>query len=204
MIDDLGLLASRLALGLGLASHGAQKAFGWYEGPGPEGAAGFMESLGFKPGAQFAQAASYTEIGSGLAIALGLGGPLGPAALLSTMLVAQLTVHAKNGFFAQKGGVELGVVYSAGALALAAGGYGNLSLDRLLGLHEKLNAPLFKTLALAGGLAAGYAVLNQRDGSPPEGTFATPTIPGERDGGGNSAGGSNGSATGNAASATNG
>jgi putative oxidoreductase len=193
MIDDLGLLAARLALGLGMASHGAQKAFGWYEGPGPQAAAGFMESLGFKPGTPYAQAASYNEIGSGLAIALGLGGPLGPAALISNMLVAQLTVHAKNGFFAQKGGVELGVVYSAGALALASAGYGNLSLDRLLGLHEKSNNAVFKTLVLAGGLAAGWAILNRRDLSPPEGTLASPTIPGERAG---STGGSNGSTSG--------
>jgi putative oxidoreductase len=192
MIDDLGLLAARLALGLGMASHGAQKAFGWYEGPGPEGAAGFMESLGFKPGAPYAQAASYNEIGSGLAIALGLGGPLGPAALISNMLVAQLTVHAKNGFFAQKGGVELGVVYSAGALALASAGYGNLSLDRLLGLHEKSSNAVFKTLVLAGGLAAGWAILNRRDLSPPEGTLASPTIPGERAGSGSSNGSTSG------------
>jgi putative oxidoreductase len=195
MIDDLGLLAARLALGLGMASHGAQKAFGWYEGPGPEGAAGMMESLGFKPGAPYAQAASYNEIGSGLAIALGLGGPLGPAALISNMLVAQLTVHAKNGWFAQKGGVELGVVYSAGALALASSGYGNLSLDRLLGLHEKIQHPVLKTLALAGGLAAGYAILARRDLGPPEGTLATPTIPGEHDGA-NGASGDNGAAAG--------
>lgn len=188
MIDDLGLLAARLALGLGMASHGAQKAFGWYEGPGPEGAAGLMESLGFKPGAPYAQAASYNEIAAGLAIALGLGGPLGPAALMSNMLVAQLTVHVKNGFFAQKGGVELGMVYSAGALALVSAGYGNLSLDRLLGLHEKVAHPLLKTLALAGGLAAGWAILGRRDLSPPDGTLATPTMPGER-------GESNGSAS---------
>ena len=181
MIDDLGLLAARLAIGLGMASHGAQKAFGWYEGPGPAGAAGMMESLGFKPGAPYAQAASYNELVSGLAIALGLGGPLGPAGLISNMLVAQLTVHAKNGFFAQKGGIELGVLYAAGALALASAGYGNLSLDRVLGLHEKTNHPLFKTLVLAGGLAAGWAMLARRDVAPPPGTLATPTMPGERD-----------------------
>ncbi len=192
-MNDLGLLAARLALGLSMASHGAQKAFGWYGGPGPEGAAGFMESLGFKPGASYARAASYTEIGSGLAIALGLGGPLGPAALLSTMLVAQSTVHAKNGFYAQQNGVELGVVYASGALALASSGYGNLSLDRAFGLHGKLGHPLFTTLALAGGLAAGTLVLGRRDLSPPEGTLATPTIPGERNAAAGNGPASNGS-----------
>jgi putative oxidoreductase len=79
MSHDLGLLAARLAFGLSFAAHGAQKAFGWFGGPGPQGAAGFMESLGFKPGSTYASAASYNEIGSGLLIALGLGGPLGPA-----------------------------------------------------------------------------------------------------------------------------
>ena len=88
MISDLGLLASRLGLGLALASHGAQKAYGWFEGPGPEGAAGFMHSLGLRPGETYATAASYNEIVSGLLIALGLGGPTGPAGVVSNMIVA--------------------------------------------------------------------------------------------------------------------
>lgn len=181
-MHDLGLLAARLAIGLGMASHGSQKAFGWFDGPGPQGAAGFMESLGFKPGAQYAQAASYNEMASGALIALGLGGPLGPAALMANMLVAQTTVHAKNGFFAAKNGIELGVVYSAGALALASSGYGAFSLDHALGLDRKLRHPVLTTVAIAGALAAGWALLGRRDVSPPEGTLATPTIRGERNG----------------------
>ena len=78
MLHDLGLLAARLTIGLSYASHGTQKAFGWFEGPGPEGSAKFMESLGFKPGETYAQAASYNEIAAGLMIATGLGGPIGP------------------------------------------------------------------------------------------------------------------------------
>lgn len=178
MIDDLGLLASRLALGLAMASHGAQKAFGWFEGVGPQAAAGFMDSLGLKPGAQLAQAASYNEIASGLLIALGLGGPLGPAGFVSGMLVAAQTVHVKNGFYAGKNGVEVPMLYSAGALALASAGYGALSLDRALGLDTKLRHPAVTTLALAGGLAAAWIILGQRDTSPPDGTLATPTIKG--------------------------
>lgn len=176
MIDDLGLLAARLALGLGYASHGAQKAFGWFEGPGPEGAAGFMESLGFKPGATYAALASYGELASGLLIALGLGGPIGPAGVVSNMLVAQTTVHAKNGFFAGKNGIEVGTLYAAGAVMLASAGYGTLSLDAAFGVDEKLRHPALTTLALAGALAAGWMVLGQRDLSPPPGTLATPTF----------------------------
>jgi putative oxidoreductase len=182
MIDDVGLLVSRLVIGLSYAAHGAQKAFGWFEGPGPQAAAGFMESLGFKPADRYAQAASYTELVSGTMIALGFGGPIGPAMVLGSMLVAQETVHRKNGYFAAKGGIELGVIYSAGALALASAGYGDASLDRALGLDKTLRHPGVVALALAGGIAVGYYILQQRDTSPPPGTLATPTIKGEHNG----------------------
>jgi putative oxidoreductase len=181
MMHDLGLLAARLALGLSLASHGTQKAFGWFEGPGPEKAAGFMGSLGLKPGETYATAASYNEIASGLMIALGLGGPLGPAGAISTMIVAAETVHKPNGFFAGKNGIEVNLLYSAGALALASAGYGTLSLDHLFGLDEKLHHPVVTTLALAAGIAAAYAILGRRDTGPPEGTLAEPTVPGNRE-----------------------
>ena len=176
----LGLLGARLALGLSVASHGAQKAFGWFEGPGPEKAAGFMAGVGLKPGETYATAASYNEIASGLMIALGAGGPLGPAGVISTMIVAAETVHRPNGFYAAKGGIELNVIYSAGALALASAGYGALSLDALIGLDEKLHHPVITTLVLAGGIAAAYMILGQRDTSPPDGTLAEPTLPGNR------------------------
>jgi hypothetical protein len=107
-MNDFGLLVSRLVLGGGIAAHGAQKAFGAFEGPGPQGAAAFLESLGFSPGDRYASAASWTELGSGTLMALGLGGPLGPA-------------HAKNGFFAQNNGIELGMVYSRSLQPALAG-----------------------------------------------------------------------------------
>jgi putative oxidoreductase len=140
-----------------------------------------MASLGLKPGETYATAASYNEIASGLLIALGLGGPLGPAGVVSSMIVAAETVHKKNGFFAGKGGVEVNVLYTAGAVALASAGYGALSLDNLFGLDEKLHHPLVTALALAGGVAAAYAILGRRDTSPPDGTLAEPTIPGKRE-----------------------
>ncbi|MBV8644852.1 MAG: DoxX family protein [Candidatus Eremiobacteraeota bacterium] len=182
MVRDLGLLAARLTLGLGLAAHAAQKAFGWFEGAGPQGAAGMMESLGLKPGPTYATAASANEITAGLLIALGLGGPLGPAAVISNMSVAARTVHLKNGFFAAKSGVELPLLYAVGALALASSGYGALSFDHVLGLDERLRHPIITALALAGGIAAAETILAQRDFSPPDGTLATPTIKGEHNG----------------------
>jgi putative oxidoreductase len=177
MIRDLALLAARLAVGGTMATHGAQKAFGWFNGPGPEKAAGLMHSLGFRPGETYATAAAYTEMGSGLAIALGAGGPLGPAGLISTMIVAQASVHWKNGLFAQDGGIELGLIYGAAALSFAATDYGSLSFDAIVGLRETLKSPALTALALAGGIAAAYVILSNRDLTP--NTPATPTVQGK-------------------------
>jgi putative oxidoreductase len=168
MLRDLGMLLARATVGLAFASHGAQKAFGSFDGPGPAGAAGIMESLGFKPGARFAALSSYTELASGLLLAAGLGGPLAPAAIVSVMVVAQSSVHAKNGFFAQKGGVELGVIYSAAAVAVAMSGYGRLSLDALLGLDEPLENDALVWATLAGGALVGVLTLAQREKPPLE------------------------------------
>lgn len=160
-MNDVGLFFSRVAIGAGIAAHGAQKAFGAFDGPGPAGAAIFLESLGFIPGSRFAGAAAWTEIASGSLIVLGLGGPAGPAALISTMVVAQTAVHAKNGFFAQKNGVELGVIYAGAAIALVSAGYGRFSLDETFGWN-KLKEPWLGTLAVLSGVAAGVILLRGR------------------------------------------
>jgi putative oxidoreductase len=171
MVNDLGLLTARLAVGLSIASHGAQKAFGWFEGPGPDGWAQFTESLGFKPGKTYGSVGAANELAAGLLIALGLGGPLGPAILVAQMVVAAETVHRKNGFFVQKGGVEVPMVYAAAAIAFASTGYGAISLDRAFGLDEKLHHPLLTTLTLGGALASACAVLAQRDLPPAQETL---------------------------------
>ena len=102
---------------------------------------------------------------------------------IGTKARVEATVHAKNGFFTAKGGIELGLLYASAALAFASSGYGDLSLDHALGLDEKLRHPAFTALALAAGIAAGYGVLGRRETGPPEGTLATPTIKGgERNG----------------------
>jgi len=177
MIRDLALLGARLAVGGGMAAHGTQKAFGWFDGPGPENAAKLMHGLGFRPGETYAALGSWNEIIAGKLIGWGLGGPIGPAILISTMIVAAGSVHWSKGFFSQNGGFELPLIYSAAALTLAATDYGALSLDELIGLRKPLRDPIFTTLALAGAVAAAVVVLNGRDLST-EGP-ATPTYRGK-------------------------
>ena len=97
---DFGLLVLRLVVGPVIAAHGAQKLFGWFGGYGIAGTGGFFESIGFRPGRLAAFAAGASEFIGGLLIALGLFGPLGPAAVLAVMVVAAVSVHWQHGLFA--------------------------------------------------------------------------------------------------------
>lgn len=160
----LGLVAVRLVLGLGMAAHGAQKLFGWFGGYGLKGTGGFMESLGFRPGTMFALAAGLTELVGGLLLALGLLGPVGPALILSAMIVAIVTVHLGKGFFAANNGMELPLLFAAGALTFAFGGHGRLSADAVLGLAELWSPEMIVAVVAAGvaGALVNLFVLRRR------------------------------------------
>lgn len=133
-IVSVGLLALRLVVGLAMAAHGSQKLFGWFGGHGLAGTGGFFEMIGFRPGRTFALAAGLSEFGSGILIASGFLGPIGPALMLSVMIVAAATVHWKNGFFAASNGIEVTALFGVVAVALAFTGFGSFSLDALTGL----------------------------------------------------------------------
>jgi putative oxidoreductase len=158
---DLGLLVARLVLGLLMAAHGAQKLFGWFGGYGLSGTGGFLESLGFRPGRLFAALAGGTEVASGTLVALGLLGPVGPALMVSVMIVAAVSVHGRNGLFATANGIELPLLYATGALALALTGPGGYSLDGWLGLGT-LFAPAVTLAVLILGAVGGVANLALR------------------------------------------
>jgi len=155
---DTGLLVVRLVVGSLMAAHGAQKLFGWFGGHGLAGVAGYFESLGFKPGRPFAAAAGVTEFASGLLLALGLLGPVGPALVVSVMIVAAMAVHWENGVFAMTNGVEVPLLYGTVAAALALTGPGAISLDALFGLTPLFAAPVNWTV-LALGVLGGIGNL---------------------------------------------
>jgi putative oxidoreductase len=156
-----GLILVRLVVGPLMALHGAQKLFGWLGGYGLDGTGGFFEQLGFRPGRLFALAAGAGELTSGVLVALGFLGPLGPALMVSVMLVAMVTAHAGKGLFADKNGIELPLLYAAAASTLVLIGPGAWSLDTLFGLTAYWT-PEIRVTALVVGIAGALANLAVR------------------------------------------
>lgn len=155
---NIGLLVARLVVGLVMAAHGAQKLFGWFGGYGLTGTGGYLEQLGFRPGRAFALAAALGEAGSGLLVALGVFGPVGPALMISVMIVATVAVHWQHGLFAMNNGIEVTLLYATAAATFALTGYGAYSLDTLFGLADEWTAGS-RAVVLAAGIAAGIANL---------------------------------------------
>jgi putative oxidoreductase len=155
---DIGILLLRLTLGLPFAAHGSQKVFGWFGGYGLDATGQFFEGLGFRPGRRHALAAGVTEIVGGLLLAFGFLTPLGAALIASVMVVAAITVHAKNGFFITSGGYEFNFVLGAAALSVAFTGPGAISIDTLAGLDLSgvawgIGAAVVAIVGAAGQLA---------------------------------------------------
>lgn len=150
----IGLLIARVIIGLVMAAHGTQKLFGWFGGYGLGPTGEFMVQLGFTQGRAFAAMASIVEITSGVLVALGFLGPVGPALMISVMLVAAITVHWKNGLFAAKNGIEIPLLYASAALIFAVTGFGPYSLDALFGISDPWS-PSITWLVIAVGIAGG-------------------------------------------------
>jgi len=122
-----GSLVLRIPVGVILAAHGAQKLFGWFDGPGLEGVAGWFASIGLNPGLLMATLAGSAEFFGGILLILGL--LTRPAAVFAafTMLIAILIGHIGQGegFFQY----EFGLALLAATVCLAIQGGGSYSVD---------------------------------------------------------------------------
>ncbi|WP_406493045.1 DoxX family protein [Streptomyces sp. NBC_00846] len=141
---DIGLLVLRLALGLTMAAHGAQKLFGWFGGGGIDGTGQFFAASGYPSPKAFAVVAGLSETLGGLGLVLGLLTPLAAAAVAGT-LVNAISVKWGGGFFAPEG-VEYELLIALTAVALALTGPGRIAVDRLL--------PRLRSHRVAYGVAA--------------------------------------------------
>ena len=154
---EIGLLVIRVVVGTLFVGHGSQKLFGALGGHGLRGTAGFMESLGMKPGKRNAFLAGSAELAGGALLALGLVTPLAAALLISVMVVATVTVQLSKGVWNSDGGYELPLVFVAAAFAITAIGAGQWSLDDVLGLD--VAGAGWALAALGAGLVGGLGAI---------------------------------------------
>jgi putative oxidoreductase len=125
---DTALAVLRVVLGITFILHGGQKLFVF----GFDGVSGAFAQMGIPAPGILGPFVALVEFFGGIAITLGLLTRLAALGVGATMVVAILTVHLKNGFFAPTG-VELPLALLAAAIALVITGAGDFSLDALVG-----------------------------------------------------------------------
>ena len=157
---EIGLVILRAIVGLLLAAHGAQKLFGVLGGFGVSGTAGYLESLGLRPGRPLAIAAGGTELAGGLLLAVGFVTPLAAALIGATMLVAALTDHRGKGLWIFNGGAEYVLTVASVAIGLAFAGAGGWSVDAAIGWD--VAGVFWGVAALVVALVGGVGVLGAR------------------------------------------
>jgi len=127
----------RLALGVVMFPHGAQKLLGWFGGSGFSGSVKWFEST-FSIPFILAVVAILAESVGAVALVLGFCTRIAALAIAVDMAVAVYLVHSKVGFFmnwmgSQKGeGFEYHILAIAIALALMIKGGGLWSVDRAI------------------------------------------------------------------------
>jgi putative oxidoreductase len=139
--NDYTLAVLRIVLGTVFFAHGAQKALGWFGGPGFNGTINFFQQMGIP--ALLAVLAIAAEFLGGLGLLVGFLARVAALGIITNMVVAILTVHSQVGFFMNWSGNQKGEGFEFHLLAIALGlavlvkGAGVLSIDRLLA-HRSL------------------------------------------------------------------
>jgi len=149
---DLGLLGLRAVLGGIFVLHGLQKVFGLFGGPGIDGFAKSLESMGYRESVVLAWVTGVTELAGGGLVVLGLFTPLAAAGLLAVMANV-IALKYKGGFFGPKG-VELELALAGMAFAALFAGPGRAALDYNRSWFRHPLAAGFIALLLGGGGAA--------------------------------------------------
>ena len=166
MSITVSLLILRAAVGFVLAAHGAQKLFGWFDGPGFGKTRGLVQSQGFRPAWLWALLGGLGEFGGGLLLALGFLSPLGALGVFASMLMAVIKFNWSHGFWATKGGYEYALVLALMSLISGIAGPGSYSLDALLGIHMP---QIFFWIGLVLAIivdSIGVITSNQQTGAP--------------------------------------
>jgi len=148
--SDLALTVIRIAVGVIVAGHGAQKLFGWWGGQGLERWSVAVASMGFAQPRLFALLAAFTEFFGGLMLAVGVLTPLVCAALAVDMIVAIRKVHWSKGFWVTKGGSEYALSLLIAFVVFGFHGSPRYSFDEFFGI-----APYSAVTFLGAFIACG-------------------------------------------------
>jgi len=151
----LGRLIARVTIGGLFVGHGTQKLFGWFGGPGLDGASKMMDSLELHPARRNALAAGTAEATGGALLALGALTPVAGSLITSMMVTAIRKVHGPNGPWIQQKGYEYNLALIATMAALVECGPGAPSVDRALGIEAKGSRWALASIAVG---AAGSAL----------------------------------------------
>lgn len=122
----------RIATGLWLMPHGAQKLFGLFGG-NAAATAGLFGKVGLPNSLALVYWVGTVEFFGGLLIVLGLLTRVAAVMVFVLMMVAVFMVHLPNGFFWTKLGYEYPLMWGVLAVAIAIRGGGQYSLDRRIG-----------------------------------------------------------------------
>src|SRR5919197_1671508 len=153
-----GLLLLRVVVGGTMAAHGAQKLFGWFDGPGLGGVRGMLANFGFRVPSLLALGLALTE-SAGLLFALGFLTPLVALGIVVVMVNAVALVHFKNGFWSGKGGYEFNLVLLSVAVGVAATGPGRFTVDRAFGWDDNLSGLWWAVGVLGTAAVLSFATL---------------------------------------------
>ncbi|RMG60743.1 MAG: DoxX family protein [Deltaproteobacteria bacterium] len=141
--NNISLLVIRLALGIVMFPHGAQKVLGWFGGHGFSGTYAFFTAKMGLPGI-VAFLVIVSEFFGSLGLIAGFLTRLSALGIASVMTGAIVTVHAKHGFFMNwfgnkaGEGFEFHILALGMAVALIIGGGGSLSVDGAIGKAKRL------------------------------------------------------------------
>src|SRR6478672_11701115 len=135
--DSLSSFIARVALGIVMFPHGAQKVLGWFGGYGFSGTMGFFTGQLHIP-ALFAFLAIAAEFAGSIGLITGFLSRVAALGIAVEMMVAVIMVHGANGFFMnwygnQKGeGFEYHLLTLGLAVGVILAGAGKWSVDSVL------------------------------------------------------------------------